>query len=95
MAPASEGLRKSRWALVGSEGSLLALRQMAVTATRRKVKHDPRLLPRSDGRFEVRCLQCQRNGDLTALPVGIGIPITNRDEAEAIVRNHSGRTAWG
>ena len=85
--------QKSRWALVDSEGSLLALPTMAVMATRGKVRHDPRLLLRSDGRFEVRCLQCQRNGDLTALPVGIGIPITNRDEAEAIVRNHLARTA--
>ena len=66
---------------------------MGVAAIRRKVRHDPRLLHRPDGRFEVRCLQCQRNGDLTALPVGIGIPITGRDEAEAIVRNHLARTA--
>jgi hypothetical protein len=52
--------------------------------------HHPRLANRADGRFEVQCPQCwmQREG---GRPMGIGVPIVNRAEAEMIVRNHSDR----
>jgi hypothetical protein len=55
-------------------------------------RHQPRLIYHQDGRWEVRCLDCQRAHD-SATPIGIGMPIVNRDEAEAIARNHGDTTA--
>ena len=52
--------------------------------------HQPRLVVRPDGRFEVQCPECvagQRGG---GLPIGIGLPVSNRAEAEGIARNHAG-----
>ena len=54
--------------------------------------HKPRLVRRRDGRFEVRCRECERIVGQSR-PLGIGMPITNRREAEFIVRNHTGRAA--
>jgi len=54
--------------------------------------HRPQLMQRPDGRYEVRCGECERRID-RPLPVGIGVPITNRFEAESILRNHGGRAA--
>jgi hypothetical protein len=51
-------------------------------------RHQPRLLRRPDGRWEVLCLQCQQNQQ-QATPIGIGIPIANLLEAEGIARNHA------
>jgi hypothetical protein len=51
-------------------------------------RHHPKLVHRKDGRWEVRCLQCQRNQE-QATPLGIGIPVVNRVEAEGIARNDS------
>jgi hypothetical protein len=50
-------------------------------------KHSPRLVNRPDGRFEIRCPQCERMDD-QAPPIGIGLPIANRTQAESIARNH-------
>ena len=63
------------------------LRSRAVDAN-----HRPQLMQRPDGRYEVRCGECERRID-RPLPVGIGVPITNRFEAESILRNHGGRAA--
>lgn len=98
--PASQRGHKQRkpWGAGLFEAPLLALldamaMSMAMAATQRRDRHDPRLLERPDGRFEVRCLQCDRNGDPASLPIGIGMPIANRVEAESILRNHAARTA--
>jgi hypothetical protein len=51
------------------------------------VEHRPRLVSLKDGRYVVRCPQCDlRNGQ--AAPAGIGEPISNWLEAEAILRSH-------
>jgi hypothetical protein len=50
--------------------------------------HKPRLVHRGDGRWEVCCPGCERIQD-QLFPIGIGIPIVSRIEAEAIVRNHT------
>ena len=47
------------------------------------------LIGRADGRWEVQCPQCQRFGDQPR-PIGIGMPIVNKAEAEGIFRNHAG-----
>jgi len=47
---------------------------------------------RPDGRYEVRCRDCERRVD-RPLPIGIGVPIANRFEAESILKNHKGRAA--
>jgi hypothetical protein len=54
--------------------------------------HQPRLLRLTDGRYAVHCQQCEQRKDAT-VPVGIGVAITNRFEAESIYRNHGGRAA--
>lgn len=55
--------------------------------------HRPSFIKHTDGRYEVRCPQCERNSaqTLSPLPIGIGVRITNRFEAEAIFRNHGGQ----
>ena len=52
------------------------------------IRHHPKLIHRNDGRWEVRCRQCQQNHQQTT-PIGIGIPISNMVEAESIARNHA------
>lgn len=52
-------------------------------------QHAPTLVRRPDGRYEVRCPECQTRGSVP--PVGIGLPVNDRHEAERIVLNHSGR----
>jgi hypothetical protein len=51
-------------------------------------QHRTMLLHRPDGRWEVICLQCLQSRDHAA-PIGIGVPIVNRVEAEGIARNHA------
>ena len=46
-------------------------------------KHNPRLTLLPDGRYEVRCPECWASRD-SPPPIGIGVPITSRLEAEAI-----------
>ena len=62
------------------------------TASKAKVQHSPQLVHRPDGRFEIRCPECERKVGETR-PIGIGLPITNRIEAESIMQNHAGRAA--
>jgi hypothetical protein len=47
--------------------------------------HRPWLVQLPDGRWEVRCGEC-----LQPTPIGIGLPVTNRLEAERIFANHAG-----
>jgi len=54
--------------------------------------HQPQLVRHRDGRYAVRCEGCERGND-TSVPIGIGVPITNQFEAEAILRNYGGRAA--
>jgi len=44
-----------------------------------------------DGRFEVRCGECEQAGQ--PLPIGIGVPIASHLEAKLIVRNHEEKVA--
>jgi hypothetical protein len=61
-------------------------------AAKPRVQHRPKLVHRPDGRWEIRCYQCERMvGD--ERPVGIGLPVANRAEAESIAQNHAGRAA--
>jgi len=55
-------------------------------------EHRPKVIQRRDGRFEIRCPQCERIRS-EPRPIGIGLPVTNRAEAESIARNHAGRAA--
>ena len=53
-------------------------------------QHSPKLVHRWDDRWEIRCPQCEGMvGD--AMPIGIGLPVTNRAEAESMARNHARR----
>ena len=56
------------------------------------VDSSPKLVQRPDGRYEIRCPQCERMGS-GSRPIGIGLPVTSRAEAESIARNHAGRAA--
>jgi hypothetical protein len=52
-----------------------------------QVRHRPQLIFRADGRYEVRCPRCATVPHQDPA-IGIGVPITNRDEAEGMVTNH-------
>jgi hypothetical protein len=54
--------------------------------------HQARLVKLGDGRYTVRCRNCEQ-GQARSVPVGIGVPISNRFEAESIARNHGGYAA--
>jgi hypothetical protein len=49
--------------------------------------HRPSLIHRKDGRWEVRCAECERREEVA--PIGIGIPIMSKTEAESIALNHA------
>jgi hypothetical protein len=50
------------------------------------------LMKRDDGRYEIRCRECElRRGQ--SIPVGIGLPICSKVKAEMILRNHEGKAA--
>ena len=67
-------------------GGVVATTNFESSSVNRREGHRPRVVQLKDGRFEVRCLACgRRRGDA---PVGIGLPVHNRFEAEAIARNH-------
>jgi len=54
------------------------------TARRRQV------IRRPDGRYEVCCKECEQR-EVQTRPIGIGVPIASRFEAESIWRNHGRR----
>jgi hypothetical protein len=49
--------------------------------------HDPTVVHRHDGRWEIQCPQCQRSHGESA-PLGIGMPIRGEFEARCIKENH-------
>ena len=51
-------------------------------------RHWTELVHRPDGRWEVLCSECLHSRE-EATPVGIGVPIVNRLEAEGIAHNHA------
>jgi hypothetical protein len=51
--------------------------------------HSPRVSGRTDGRWEVRCPECESSSQ--SLPIGIGVPITSRYAADEMQANHLGR----
>ena len=55
----------------------------------REPQHEPTLVRLYDGRWEVQCAQCALS-PAHATPIGIGLPIVNRVEAEWVMRNHAG-----
>ncbi len=61
-------------------------------ATLLQAGHQPRLVRHADGRYTVRCEQCERLDGVSML-IGIGVPISSQFEAESIFKNHGGRAA--
>jgi hypothetical protein len=57
--------------------------------TRLSSDHHPRIVHRHDGRWEVRCSECQGESSGEPAPLGIGLPIVNQFEAQNILANHS------
>lgn len=54
------------------------------------IVHHPRLIRRADGRWEIKCGECATFEEI--IPVGIGLPIRDRQDAERIRDNHVRRT---
>jgi hypothetical protein len=53
--------------------------------------HHPNVSQRPDGTWVVECAQC-RNDATSDLPIGIGMPLRDRETAECLRDNHAGRT---
>ncbi len=51
--------------------------------------HQPRITQRPDRTWVVDCAQC-RNDTHSELPVGIGMPLRDRETAERLRENHAG-----
>jgi hypothetical protein len=51
--------------------------------------HHPRISMRRDGRWVVRCIECQRSAGVTGMPIGIGLPLRSEREAQMIRENHA------
>jgi hypothetical protein len=52
------------------------------------LKHNPRILPLSDGRWVVVCPQCEALSHLQDPPIGIAMPLASRASAEMLRKNH-------
>ena len=52
--------------------------------------HHPRISQRPDGAWMVECAQCRNDLDST-VPIGIGMPLRDRDTAERLRDNHAAR----
>ncbi len=52
--------------------------------------HQPRITQRPDWTWVVECPQC-RNDPLSELPIGIGMPLRDRETAERLRENPAGR----
>jgi hypothetical protein len=55
-----------------------------------QVVHHPEVLRSSDGRWMVRCPECERTG-ATEAPIGIGSPVRSEHEAQLMRDNHVAR----
>lgn len=53
--------------------------------------HQPKVSQRPDRSWVVDCPQC-RNDATSDLPIGIGMPLRDRETAERLRENHAGRT---
>jgi hypothetical protein len=53
--------------------------------------HQPTVSQRPDRTWVVDCSQC-RNDPTSDLPIGIGMPLRDRETAERLRENHAGRT---
>jgi len=53
--------------------------------------HHPTITQRSDRSWVVECPQC-RNDHASSLPIGIGMPLADRDTAERLRENHAARS---
>lgn len=49
--------------------------------------HEPKIIHNSDGTWAVDCRQCH-NDSTTEVPIGIGLPLSDRSTAERLVENH-------
>ena len=52
--------------------------------------HQPRITQRPDRTWVVDCAQC-RHDPFSELPIGIGMPLRDRETAERLRDNHAGR----
>ena len=52
--------------------------------------HFPKIAQRPDRTWVVECLQCRNDGAST-VPIGIGMPLQDRETAERLRENHSAR----
>ena len=52
--------------------------------------HHPKIAQRPDHMWVVECTQC-RNDLTSALPIGIGMPLRDRETAERLCENHMTR----
>ena len=52
--------------------------------------HHPVIAQRSDRTWVVECPQC-RHDPTASLPIGIGMPLADRDTAERLRENHAAR----
>ena len=52
--------------------------------------HHPEVARRNDGRWVVRCPECQGTAG-AVVPVGIGMPLRSQHVAEMLRDNHRGR----
>ncbi len=54
--------------------------------------HHPEVLEQGEGRWVVRCPECQQEKDV---PIGIGAPVQTRHVAEMMRQNHVGPVGDG
>ncbi len=52
--------------------------------------HQPRITQRHDGSWVVECTECRRDRHADP-PIGIGLPLRDRETAELLRDNHAGR----
>ena len=52
--------------------------------------HDPKVTQSTDRTWVVECVQC-RNDPASTVPIGIGMPLRDRETAERLRDNHAGR----
>ena len=52
--------------------------------------HFPKIVQRPDRTWVVECPQC-RNDPISTVPIGIGMPLQDRDTAERLRENHAAR----
>jgi hypothetical protein len=53
--------------------------------------HHPRISQRPDRAWVVECAQC-RNDPASTVPIGIGMPLRDRETAERLRDNHTARS---